>query len=198
MAREARLSHDWCHLKEYFKLRKWHQNHQNLVRFRTVPEARVLGIQEDTLWMIHSTLPDIIWTEARSYGTFRLHFWMMGIICFNNIHLKLNACFRFLDLVQPPISGWQSSLSLPDLSPYSLTWQVSKSSQERFPCYHESANTGGSLSIYSSPVLVLNSCWLYYWAFISQTVTVHMHVRSVSFSSQAKTKLCLSVCYCWC
>lgn len=95
MAREARLSHDWCHLKEYFKLRKWHQNHQNLVRFRTVPEARVLGIQEDTLWMIHSTLPDIIWTEARSYGTFRLHFWMMGIICFNNIHFTLNACFRF-------------------------------------------------------------------------------------------------------
>lgn len=54
MSGEARLSHDWCHLQEYFKLRKWHQNHQNLVRFRAVPEARVLGIQEDTLWMIHS------------------------------------------------------------------------------------------------------------------------------------------------
>lgn len=197
MAREARLSHDWCHLKEYFKLRKWHQNHQNLVRFRTVPEARVLGIQEDTLWMIHSTLPDIIWTEARSYGTFRLHFWMMGIICFNNIHFKLNACFRFFRLGATPhfrlaeqsVTAWPLPL---------LTWQVSKSSQECFPYYHESANTAGSLSIYSSPVLVLNSCWLYYWAFISQTVTVHMHVRSVSFSSQAKTKLCLSVCYCWC
>lgn len=95
MASEARVSNDWCHFQEYFKLRKWHQNHQNLVRFRVAPEARVLGIREDTLWMIHSTLPDIMWTEARSYGTFTLHLWMMGIICFNNIHFKLNACFRF-------------------------------------------------------------------------------------------------------
>lgn len=102
--------------------------------------------------------------------------------------MHVSNCFQFsrlgasphFGLEEPSVAAW----------PRSPTWQVSQSSQS--PRYAGAAHTAASLSIYSSPALVLNSCRLYYCAFISQTVTVHMYVGSISFSSQAKTKLSLS------